>query len=198
MSNWAVVVGSPNSSRMVDEIRWAVFSTAEQSLPKHLPSDALKKEFENVLDFYGLDRKNASIFTYEVRRLGSYRQEILDDMIRIRLDFVPDVVIGPSMNDFHQDHQIIANEMVRAFKTSSGIICYELPWNDVTFDSQLFIDLKRRHMEKKYQALQHYRSQVEMGREYFKEEFIFGLAKMRGIQCNSEYAEAFEVVRWKI
>jgi len=28
------------------------------------------------------------------------------------------------------------------------------------------------------------------------EEFIFALAKTRGVQIGSEYAESFEVIRW--
>ena len=42
--------------------------------------------------------------------------------------------------------------------------------------------------------LANYQSQTALNRSYFSAEFIRGWAKMRGIQCNAEYAEAFEVV----
>jgi LmbE family N-acetylglucosaminyl deacetylase len=114
----------------------------------------------------------------------------------IREEFKPQMVIGPSLNDFHQDHQVVANEMVRAFKTASSIICYELPWNHVTFNTQLFVKLKKEHLVKKWEMLKNYESQLTKGKTYFSEEFVYGLAKTRGVQCNSEYAEAFEVIRW--
>lgn len=180
------------------KILWIVFSTAEESLPKALPKDILEKEFLGVITGLSLKEENYKIFDFKVRYLHEHRQEILEELINIRKGFNPQIVIGPSLNDFHQDHQVVANEMVRAFKTLSSIICYELPWNHVTFNTQLFIKLKSEHMIKKSKMLKNYKSQLTKRRTYFSEEFIYGLAKTRGVQCNSEYAEAFEVIRWMI
>ncbi|CEO89570.1 PIG-L deacetylase family protein [Syntrophaceticus schinkii] len=175
---------------------WIVFSTAEESLPEGLPRDTLKKEFLNVISGLGLNETNYQIFNYQVRRLHHYRQEVLENLVKIRDTFKPQLVVGPSLNDFHQDHQTIANEMIRAFKTTASIICYELPWNHTGFHTQLFVPLTREHVLKKYQMLSKYHSQIIQNKSYFSEEFIFGLAKTRGVQCNAEYAEAFEVIRW--
>ena len=181
-----------------DKILWVVFSTAGEYLPKSLPKDALKKEFLGALKGLGLKEEDYKIFNFKVRNLHEHRQEILEELITIREEFKPQMVIGPSLNDFHQDHQVVANEMVRAFKTTSSIICYELPWNHVTFNTQLFVKLKKIHIVKKWEMLKNYESQLTKGKTYFSEEFIYGLAKTRGIQCDSEYAEAFEVIRWMI
>jgi LmbE family N-acetylglucosaminyl deacetylase len=178
------------------KILWVVFSTAEESLPKGLPRDTLKREFLCVMKDLGLKEENYKIFNFKVRNLHEHRQEILEELINIREEFKPQMVIGPSLNDFHQDHQVVANEMVRAFKTASSIICYELPWNHVTFNTQLFVKLKKEHIVKKWEMLKNYESQLTKGKTYFSEEFVYGLAKTRGVQCNSEYAEAFEVIRW--
>lgn len=181
-----------------NEVFWMVFSTAEDSLPEGLPKDTLLKEYYHVLGAYELSKDDARVFSFKVRSLHEHRQEILDELIRVRREFRPDLVIGPSLNDFHQDHEVVANEMVRAFKTSSSIISYELPWNHVKFDTQLFMRLGAQHIEKKWLALQSYRSQFQKGKDYFSRDFVFGMAKMRGVQCSSEYAEAFEVTRWRI
>lgn len=180
------------------EILWVAFSTARESLPRDLPKDFLKKEFLGVIKDLGLKEENYKIFNFKVRNLHEHRQEILEELINIREEFKPKMVIGPSLNDFHQDHQVVANEMVRAFKATSSIICYELPWNHVTFNTQLFIKFKKEHIVKKWEMLKNYKSQLTKGKTYFSEEFIFGLAKTRGVQCDSEYAEAFEVIRWMI
>ena len=177
-------------------ILWVVFSTAEESLPEDLPKDTLKKEFLSVMNGQGLKEDNYRVFNFKVRTLHEHRQEILEKLINLRENFKPQMVIGPSLNDFHQDHQVVANEMVRAFKTTSSIICYELPWNHITFNTQLFIKLKKEHIVKKCEMLKNYKSQLTKGKTYFSEEFIYGLAKTRGVQCDSEYAEAFEVIRW--
>ncbi|MHA1754628.1 MAG: PIG-L deacetylase family protein, partial [Candidatus Odinarchaeia archaeon] len=175
-----------------------VFSTAEQSLPENLPSDTLKKEFINVTTSLNLNDKNYIIYNYEVRNLHQYRQKILDNLIEIREEFKPHLVIGPSLNDYHQDHQVIANEMIRAYKNTSSIICYELPWNHTVFNTQLFVKLKKEHIQRKFELLKNYKSQIILKRPYFSEEFIFGWAKMRGLRVKSKYAEAYEVICWVI
>ena len=180
------------------DLLWMVFSTAEDSMPKDLPKDTLKREFLSVVNALRLNEKNYRIYSFKVRHLHQYRQDILEELIKVRKDFCPDLVIMPSLNDYHQDHIVVANEAVRAFKTSASIIGYELPWNHVTFNTNLFIRLEKRHIEKKFDLLKNYKSQFILKRRYFSREYVFGLARVRGVQCNSEYAEAFEVVRWMI
>lgn len=180
------------------EILWVVFSTAEESLPANIPKYTLKKEFISVIKCLNLRNNNYKIFNFKVRNLHNHRQIILEELIKIREEFNPQIVIGPSLNDFHQDHQVVANEMIRAFKTKSSVICYELPWNHITFNTQLFIKMKKEHISKKCEMLKNYNSQLVKKKAYFSEEFIYGLAKTRGVQCDSDYAEAFEVIRWMI
>lgn len=180
------------------EIKWAVFSTAEESLPEDMPKDTLRNEFIAAAKSFGLDESHLIINRFAVRKLTDHRQEILELLVKIRNEFRPDLVIGPSLNDFHQDHTVIANEMVRAFKNSSSIISYELPWNHISFDAQMFVKLDRSHVEKKLEALRCYHSQIVKERAYFQRDFIEGWCRMRGTQANSEFAESFEVIRWNI
>lgn len=177
-------------------IYWLVFSTAEDSLPLGLPKDTLSKEFLEVIREFGLKDSQHEILSYRVRYLFEKRQEILEKLVEVKNSFNPNLVIGPSLNDLHQDHIIVANEMVRAFKSSSSIISYELPWNHVTFNFQLLMKLKREHIEKKYKILSNYKSQFIKSRRYFSQEYIFGIAAARGVQASSDYAEAFEIIRW--
>lgn len=186
-------------SRFIEEeknLLWVVFSTAEESLPKSMSANTLEIEFKNVIKKLNIPEENAIINHFRVRYLHEKRQEILELLVKIRNSFKPDLVIGPSLNDFHQDHQIVANEMVRAFKSSSSIISYELPWNHITFNTQLFFKADKKHIDKKIEILQSYKSQLLKSRSYFSDEFIRGLACTRGIQVNTKYAEAFEVIKW--
>lgn len=188
-------------AKMVEEgaeIQWIVFSIAEDSLPGHLPKDTLKREFVDVLGHLGLQESNAIVHEYQVRRLLERRQDILEELVSVRRDFNPDLVLAPSPCDVHQDHQAVSNEATRAFKMHASIVGYELPWNHLTFRSGMFIRLEKRHLEKKVELLQCYKSQYEKGRNYFSPDFIFGLSRVRGTQCNYPLAEAFEVIRWMI
>lgn len=178
------------------ELYSVVFSIAEHSLPPDMPRDTLKREYIEVMDALGQSEENYLINTYRVRRLHEHRQDILEQLVQIKRDYDPDLVVGTSLHDYHQDHNVLANEMVRAFKNSASIICYELPWNHVEFNTQLFIKLEEGHMDKKIELISKYKSQLRLERKYFEEGMIRGWARMRGSQVDANYAEAYEVIRW--
>lgn len=171
---------------------YAAFSTAADSIPEGFPKDILKTEVKRATKKLGIKDENLIIFDYQVRKLSYVRQEILEELINIRKNFDFDLVFIPSLHDIHQDHTTIAKEGVRAFKNTT-LLGYELIWNNLTFNTQCFIKLERRHIEAKIEALKEYKSQG--ARDYLSEEFILSLAKVRGVQVGCEYAEAFEVLR---
>lgn len=175
----------------------AVFSSAEDSLPAGAPKEMLKNEFFRAIPLLGVRREEATVLNFPVRRLSYHRQEVLEEMIRLRAQFNPDTVLLPSAADVHQDHQVVHSEGVRAFKDIS-VLGYELPWNHFSFATQCFIAVEERHVLQKVQALQEYRSQLEMGRTYFSEDFITGWARMRGTQVRVAYAEVFDILRLRI
>lgn len=176
-------------------VYYFAFSTAEASVPKGFPKDILKTEVINATTKLGISSQNVVIYNYEVRKLNYARQEILEDLIKHRKEIVPDLVLMPSLSDIHQDHSAIAQEGLRAFKNTT-ILGYELIWNNLTFDTTSFVRLEQKHIQSKCNALKEYKSQGI--RDYMSEEFIFSLAKIRGVQIGTEYAESFEVIRWVI
>lgn len=171
---------------------YAAFSTAEKSVPEGFPRDILKTEVKNATAQLGIKNENLLVYNYEVRKLNYVRQEILEELIRIRQSLNFDLVFIPSLHDIHQDHTTIAQEGLRAFKNTT-VLGYELIWNNLTFNTQCFIKLEEKHIRAKFNALKMYESQGF--RDYLSEEFIFSLARTRGVQVGCQYAEAFEVVR---
>jgi LmbE family N-acetylglucosaminyl deacetylase len=174
------------------QVFYAAFSTCEQSLPEDTPSDTLKKELYEATQTLGIPKENVITFNYEVRNFAAHRQEILDDMIAIGKDIQPNVVFIPSIKDIHQDHYTIAMEGLRAFKKTT-ILCYEVPWNNFTFDNQAFSCVEEQDVCNKIAAIKCYKSQET--RPYVTEEFTKSLLKTHGVQVGVEYAEVFEVPR---
>jgi N-acetylglucosamine malate deacetylase 1 len=184
-------------ARLLDEgldIHVAAFSTAEESLQEGSPPDLLKREFLESTTVLGIEASKRTVYDYPVRRLSYHRQEVLEDLVKLGKEFSPEIVFVPSGSDVHQDHQVLYAEAVRAFRRIT-LWGYELPWNHISFAAQAFVTLERRHLERKWQALLSYKSQIDMKRNYFTPEFIEGLARVRGAQVGAELAEAFEVVR---
>ena len=177
------------------QVYYATFSACKQSVLPQFPEDILITEVKAATQVLGVRPENLILYDYEVRTFNYHRQEILDDLIKLREKIQPDLVVMPSLNDIHQDHKTIAEEGVRAFKFYS-ILSYEMPWNNLVFNTTCFNTLTPEHVEQTITALKKYESQAH--RPYSNPEFIKGLALSRGIQVNAPFAEVFEVVRWKL
>lgn len=177
------------------DVYYAAFSLAEESVPPPFPKNILEIEVKAATKELGIKPENLLIFRYRVRNFAHFRQEILEDLVKLNKEIKPDLVFMPSINDLHQDHTTIAKEGLRAFKRTS-ILCYELPWNNINFTTTCFIPFTEVELESKLTALNCYNSQK--GRNYASEEFIRALSITRGTQIGTRYAEVFEVIRWII
>jgi len=177
------------------EVYYAAFSNAHISLPPEFPKDTLIREVTAATEILGIPNKNLFLYDFPVRHFPENRQAILQQMIELRTEIAPQLVLCPSLSDVHQDHQTIAKEALRCFKKQS-ILCYEEPWNNISFSTNCFIQLDERHLKKKIEALKCYRSQEH--RAYINADSIRALAITRGTQLEGGYAESFEVVRWML
>jgi len=178
------------------ELYYVAFSIARTSAVQNgFPENILEIEVKKAMKVLGIPEEHLILYDFPVRRFQEVRQDILEEMIKLKKDIQPDVILVPSLNDIHQDHQVVAREGLRAFKRHT-ILGYEEPWNNIVFESRSFITLEKRHVEKKIEALRCYQSQ--MHRSYLTEDAIWGIAKLRGTQLEGGYAEAFEVLRWII
>lgn len=177
------------------QIHYSVFSICAKSVPNSYPKTILKAEVREVGRALKLTPNQLQIHDFPVREFPEFRQEILEILIKEKTRLRPDLVLLPALSDIHQDHIVIAQEGLRAFKHSS-ILGYELPMNTIEFQHSCFVKLDLQHIQRKIEILTHYKSQ--QFRPYMKPDFVFSLAKVRGIQCNAEYAEAFEVIRWQL
>lgn len=187
-------------ARCVDEcetVDVVVFSTAVESLPDGSSPDRLRVEFLKAMDEYAIPADRIHVFDFQVRRLNYSRQEVLEELVRLRKKLDPTIIFTPSGGDVHQDHQVVHNESLRAFK-SVTMLGYELPWNHFHFETRVFVKVTEEYLETKLRALRAYESQMEKNRGYFDAEFIKGLARVRGIQQGVPYSEAFELITLKV
>jgi N-acetylglucosamine malate deacetylase 1 len=175
------------------DVYYAAFSACEQSVLPQFPKDILVTEVKSATQKLDINSSNLILFNYEVRTFGYRRQEILENLIRLRTELKPELIFMPSLNDIHQDHFTVAQEGLRAFKFNN-ILCYEVPWNNLSFNTTCFSVVGEEHIQKKINALKEYKSQAHRG--YANEEFIRSLARVRGVQVNEKYAEVFDILRF--
>lgn len=165
-----------------NEIRYLGFS----------PCDIAELQSECQCACRVLGLSDIHIYSIPVRKFPEHRQEILDILIKVRDKYVPDHVFTHSSFSIHQDHRVVHEETIRAFRYSP-VFGYEQPWDNLTSDLKTRSEISSEHLELKISALQQYKSQE--AKHYFDPDFIRGLAKVRGVQFNCTLAEAFETIK---
>jgi len=172
------------------EVSYVAFSA--DAVPEGFGRDTLEREVMEATGVLGLLSNQLMIYGFRTRNFPHHRQEILERMVSLYKNLRPDTVFAPSLNDMHQDHKIVAEEALRAFKMAT-ILGYEEPWNNVVFGTTAFVVLEEHHIMRKLSALGCYKTQ--MTRPYLTGSSLRALAITRGNQIQKDFAEAFEVVR---
>jgi len=102
----------------------------------------------------------------------------------------PDIVLTHRSDDAHQDHRV-ANELGWNLFRDSLILEYEIPkWDGDLGRCNLYIEIAPGTLDRKIDLLErHFGSQ--RSKAWFDAETFRGLARLRGIECRAQYAEAF-------
>jgi len=150
----------------------------------------IKDEFKQSMNLlnsdYYIDRSCKLRYFYKDRQL------ILNRLFNLKVQFQPDIVFCPSLDDTHQDHKVIAEEAYRAFKNTT-LISYIHPQNCRDIRPNYFVELSESEINKKIELLSVYKSQQH--RNYFSKEAITGTAAFYGAMTGRKYCEAFEALR---
>jgi len=141
-----------------NDVYYVAFSPCKKSVQSKYPSDILVTEVKAAVKELGVKKENLMLLDYEVRTFNYHRQEILDDIIKLRTGINPDMVFIPALTDLHQDHKTVAEEALRAFKFTT-ILSYEMPWNNISFQTSCFFKLSEENLNRKIKALEKYESQ---------------------------------------
>src|SRR5688500_17695936 len=80
------------------EVYYVAFSACEQSVLKDFPTDILITEVKVATDILGIKKDNLILFKYEVRKFNYFRQDILEDMIKLKNTVKPNLVFMPCEN----------------------------------------------------------------------------------------------------
>lgn len=118
---------------------------------------------------------------------GDPVKEVFEEL---KAGFDPDLVLTHSGQDRHQDHGLVSALSWNTWR-DHVILEYEiLKWDGDLGQPNLFLPLSREHAEgKARQIYETYASQHS--RQWFSEETMLALMRVRGVECNAEYAEGF-------
>ena len=124
-------------------------------------------------------------------RLPAHWNAVKDILHEAAAVLAPDLVVCPAPNDAHQDHRLLAEQTPTVFRDQL-VLHYEIPkWDGDLARRNLYVplpdDLARRKVE-----LLHASFPSQKARDWWDDEIFLGLARLRGMECRSRYAEAFD------
>jgi LmbE family N-acetylglucosaminyl deacetylase len=125
-------------------------------------------------------------------RLPSVWGEVKEHLEQVAGQVTAQLVLAPRPDDAHQDHRLVA-ELVPTVWRDHLVLGYEIPkWDGDLARPQLYVPLDEETARAKVRLLDKaFPSQVD--RDWWDEETFLGLARLRGMECRSRYAEAFGV-----
>ena len=162
------------------------------SMPPLVEKDIFMQEFWESCKHLKLSKERMVLKDYNPRDLFKDRMDILQLFYDTNKAIKPDIVFVPNSKDIHQSHQVTYQEARRAFKYST-ILGYELPWNSMSFDMDVLIEVSKENIEAKQESINSFESQK--ARTFFSNDIITDLAKLRGKQIGKDFAECFELTR---
>lgn len=162
------------------------------SLPPMVDGTVLMDEFHNSTNILKIDPSRIILRNFNPRDLFGARGEILQLFYDLNQKHKPDLVFIPNSKDIHQSHEVVYAEARRAFKFTT-MLGYELPWNSMEFDMDVFITVRQEDIEAKVAAVNAYKTQSN--RIFFSNDIVGDLARVRGKQVGQSFAECFELIR---
>ena len=163
------------------EILWVVFSAggartreARQSASEFLAGAAKKRIV--VKTFKG------SFFPYQGERIKDYFESLKS--------FQPDLVFTHYRDDRHQDHRVLSDLAWNTFR-DHAVLEYEIPKYDGDLGvPNVFVQLDEELCRRKIASLLNH-FQTQANKHWFADQTFRALMRLRGMECATEYAEAF-------
>ena len=114
-------------------------------------------------------------------------KEFFEELKRIS---TPDLIFTHVRHDRHQDHRTISDLTWNTFRNHL-VLEYEIPKYDGDLGTpNVFVPISRKAARRKVDDIcSIFKSQL--GQHWFTPDLFFGLMRIRGIECCSEFAEGF-------
>jgi LmbE family N-acetylglucosaminyl deacetylase len=127
-------------------------------------------------------------------RLPAVWGQVKDVLEKLAASFKPDVIIGPSARDAHQDHRTIGEIIPTVFRDGLHL-AYEIPkWDGDLGRPSLYVPMSSELARRKVELL-HKCFPSQHARDWWDDEVFLGLARLRGMECRAPYAEAFSCTK---
>src|SRR5262245_27240565 len=120
------------------------------------------------------------------------RQEILEYFLQLREDFQPDLIFTHSKQDVHQDHNVMTDEALRAFRGIT-VLGFDVVRSSYGFFPHFLVEVTEDDVNKKIESLSRYETYRD--RYYFSSELTRSIMVRHGALAECRFAEGFDILR---
>lgn len=168
----------------ISSARWVVLSGDEVRAAEARSSAARFLE--------GVEDRLVSVAGFRDGRFPARWDEVKDAIEAVAGEGRPDLVLGPRIDDRHQDHRLVGELVWTAFRDAL-ILEYEIPkWEGDLATPNVYVQLPAWAVQRKAQLIiESFPSQAD--RSWFIPETFEALARLRGIEARApdRLAEGF-------
>lgn len=140
----------------------------------------------------GVPRENITVEQFTTRNFPEARQEILEYLLKLRRDFKPEIVFVHSKQDIHQDHNVVTEEALRAYRGTT-VLGFDVVRSSYGFFPHFLVEVTEEDVEKKIEALQQYTTYAD--KYYFDPAVLRATMVRHGALAERSYAEGFDILR---
>ncbi len=166
----------------INKVVWGVFTSDE----------IRKREAESSAGCFlsGITDREIIIHKFRDGFLPYQAFEVKEHFERLKRVFEPDIIFTHYRNDFHQDHRLI-NELTWNTWRNNTILEYEITKYDGDLGNpNLYIPVDEEDIDLRNQFLrENFVSQQD--KHWFDENTFRSLARIRGVESATRFAEAF-------
>lgn len=156
-----------------------------------LLKNVVEEQYQSMA-ILGVPKDHVIIGKFETRRFMHARQEILEFLIDLNKKHRPEIVFVHSPSDLHQDHGVVTNETMRAFRGTS-VFGYDVIRSSQGFFPNFLVEVTADDVEKKVKSLAAYATYAD--KYYFDPELTRSILIRNGSLCERRYAEGFDILR---
>lgn len=150
-----------------------------------------QEEYKSM-DILGVPGDHVFINKFETRRFMHSRQEILEYLIEINKKYRPEIVFVHSKSDLHQDHGVVTDETMRAFRGTT-VFGYDVIRSSQGFFPSFLVEISEKDVNNKIKSLQAYQTYAD--KYYFDPDLTKAILIRNGALCERAYAEGFDILR---
>jgi LmbE family N-acetylglucosaminyl deacetylase len=152
----------------------------------------VKSEHLKAMAVLGVPSDRVVFGPFTTRVFPDSRQEILEYFLKLRRDFGPDLIFVHSRNDIHQDHNVITEEALRAYRGIT-VLGFDVVRSSYGFFPHFLVEVTEADVSKKVEALSQYETYRD--RYYFNAELTRSIMVRHGALAERPFAEGFDILR---